>query len=442
MANEKDILEQAKQLIIKKQYDEARKLLTPIQHNATAQKWLGKLDEVAPLARASFAPEKPVEAASPIPVSEPSSFPEPETPSTVAFSPLRQAASRLPDIDTSSVDTPMLPKVGPSPAIRPLEAPKPSDTSDFEPVSLEQLRPRKPPRQRGLDAESPEDKSRFEVVKEIFTQAQGILGQMPENRRAKKWSTRLDNIDKPYPGERFFDAGMDATPQQRILHFINESKSSQTRSDLQDFVNSSTFRYIMGGTAALMAVLIILGFFIFSWVEIALFATKPETMTPLQIWLGTNDEFGTLDIAKAAEEEETGFGDVRLLDRLLILIPPLAIGLLMVAVLYLRKQLPTKTALIALVGLSFALLMFGFFWRTFSTMNWRGGLKETADYEELPESVREDLDENIDEQIDVYKTFYSTGEHELYAFLAFTVTGLGLVLLIADERGMLEPDYA
>ncbi len=46
--DERQILLDAKELITRKQYQEARQLLQSISHNATAQKWLLKLDEIAP----------------------------------------------------------------------------------------------------------------------------------------------------------------------------------------------------------------------------------------------------------------------------------------------------------------------------------------------------------------------------------------------------------
>ncbi|MBZ0317439.1 MAG: hypothetical protein K8L91_13545 [Anaerolineae bacterium] len=46
--DERQILLDAKALITQKRYQEARRTLQPIAHNATAQKWLVKLDEIAP----------------------------------------------------------------------------------------------------------------------------------------------------------------------------------------------------------------------------------------------------------------------------------------------------------------------------------------------------------------------------------------------------------
>jgi hypothetical protein len=180
--------------------------------------------------------------------------------------------------------------------------------------------------------------------------------------------------------------------------------------------------------------MIILGFFIFSWVEIG-----QDSLTPTQIWLGTNDTYGSLDLTKF--DEDTGFGDVRLIDRLLILIVPLALGLGAVGWLYLQKKLPMRTALLALVVTAFILLIFGFFWRTLSTSSWKGNLKEQFGYDDLSERQQDDFDERLDEMIDDAKSYYSTGEHEFYSFIAFVVAFGGLVLLFADERGLLDEDY-
>lgn len=408
MANEKEILEQAKTLIIKKQYDEARQVLLPIKNNPTAQKWLGKLDEVAPV---KVVPPEPVSQFAP----PPATLPEEEKPS-----------NELPE-PVSPIRPIQPPSFRPEPAAMDEE-----EEADFEPVSIEQLRPK--PRPVGLDAETPEDRSRFERAKELFAQAQTILREMPGNKRANRWIRRVDNIDRPIMGERFFDAGPGATPQQRMIHFINEGKSAQTRSDLRNFLYSDNFRYLVGGVAIFAALMIILGFFIFSWVEIG-----RDSLTPTQIWLGTNDTYGSLDLTKF--DEDTGFGDVRLIDRLLILILPLALGLGAIGWLYLQKKLPMRTALLALVMTAFILLIFGFFWRTLSTNSWKGNLKEQFGYDDLSERQQDDFDERLDEMIDDAKSYYSTGEHEFYSFIAFVVAFGGFVLLFADERGLLDEDY-
>lgn len=408
MANEKEILEQAKNLIIKKQYQEARQLLLPIKNNPTAQKWLEKLDEIAPVK----IPEPP-----PPPSNE---IPEPV--SRFAPPPL---SDEIPE-PISPIRTIQPPPARPAPAMMEEE-----DETEFE--SVEQLRPQ--PKPIGLEAEAPEDRARFERVKEIFSQAQMVLREMPGNKRAHRWSRRLDNIDRPVIGERFFEAEPGTAPQQRFAHFINESKSAQTRNDLRNFLYSDTFRYVVGGMALFAAVMTLLGFFIFNWVELG-----TNDMTPLQIWLGTNDTYPTLDLTKFGDDD-LGFGDVRLIDRLLILILPLAIGLGAVAVLYLQKKLPMRTALLALTATAFLLLIFGFFWRTLSTSAWKGDIKEQYNYEDLSDSEKSRADDQIDEQLESAKSSYSTGEHELYSFLAFAVAFGGLVLLFADERGLLDEDY-
>lgn len=48
MTDSKQTLRQAKAHIQAKRYDQARKLLIPIRDNATASRWLAKLDEIDP----------------------------------------------------------------------------------------------------------------------------------------------------------------------------------------------------------------------------------------------------------------------------------------------------------------------------------------------------------------------------------------------------------
>ena len=57
--DEKQELEKAKQLIITKEFGQARKVLFHLPNNVTAQKWLLKLDEIAPFSQQAPAPKVP-----------------------------------------------------------------------------------------------------------------------------------------------------------------------------------------------------------------------------------------------------------------------------------------------------------------------------------------------------------------------------------------------
>ena len=48
MPTEGEQLQRARDLIVQKQFDQARLILLDIPHNVTAQKWLAKLEEIAP----------------------------------------------------------------------------------------------------------------------------------------------------------------------------------------------------------------------------------------------------------------------------------------------------------------------------------------------------------------------------------------------------------
>jgi hypothetical protein len=51
MTTTKEKLQQAKEYIQQRDYDRARRILNKLPDNATAQKWLAKLDEIAPVAK-------------------------------------------------------------------------------------------------------------------------------------------------------------------------------------------------------------------------------------------------------------------------------------------------------------------------------------------------------------------------------------------------------
>lgn len=161
------------------------------------------------------------------------------------------------------------------------------------------------------------------------------------------------------------------------------------------------FAWVIGGVVACLAFLIIVSFAAVSWV-----GNESSSLTALSIWLGDNQ----------------GFGDVRFIDRFLILIPLAAITLIAVAVLIILQRLPTDQGLVSLAAVSLFLLIFPYMWKGISTNDWR---------KDLPEGV----------DISALTDLYNTVPHTVFSFLAVVVSVAGMALYFADQHGLL-PTFA
>lgn len=157
------------------------------------------------------------------------------------------------------------------------------------------------------------------------------------------------------------------------------------------------FAWVIGGVVACLAFLIMVSFAAVSWV-----GNESSSVTALSIWLGDNQ----------------GFGDVRFIDRFLILIPLAAITLIAVAVLIILQRLPIDQGLVSLAAVSLFLLIFPYLWKGISTNDWR---------KDLPKGV----------DISAFTDLYNTVPHTIFSFLAVVVSVAGMVLYFADQHGLL-----
>lgn len=210
----------------------------------------------------------------------------------------------------------------------------------------------------------------------------------------------------------------------------------QRTQQIGGFVRSNTFTFAIGGSLIALGVLMLIGSFLFGWISTDLEGLDGSA-SAMSIWMGGNDDIKTLDIDLLIEttnpfnddaDDIGGFGDVRLLDRFLILLPlgALALIALSAAYMFLLNNLPWLTplrALVGMAGISCFLLLFPLIWESLSINNWR-----SSDAAGSVASTQLSLLGN---------ELNSTGEQQILGFLAFMVAMTGLVLYMLNEQGML-----
>lgn len=464
MANDKERLREAQQLILDKRYDEARKILVELGENPTALKWLDKLNEVVPAEsvappsmEATMTLNTTVEA---VDLGKPTTPPfaldeTPPTPSAppAPARPMPPADVMKTEIDLSaaklnaeaSVAPPTPPRVEKTPTPPPVvEAEMPNMTVEgsstgrklpkmpnvnfkMPPISLT------PKEMPPLHQETPEDVERLKQAQKLIDEAKTILAPITDHPRAARWAARLEHVDRPIlVANRFLTPPADAKPLQRVRHMVKEARSSRTRHDLKRWLFSSSYRQWIGGTALVAGILVFLSFFFMSWVEMpASIGGDKASLTPASIWTAANDDYPTFDLKKLSEDDrdKLGFGDIRVVDRLLIFVPILGLALAAAGTLYLMKRLDTRTAVIAIVALLLVLVLFSAFWKMASTTNIRGKAEDI---------YGDDNEKLVENTVDLFKDSYSTGEYALYTRLGLLIGLFGAGVFAANQFGLLD----
>lgn len=173
-------------------------------------------------------------------------------------------------------------------------------------------------------------------------------------------------------------------------------------------------RWIIGALAVLMAALMLLGFFAASWLE----NPDGDKLTAWELWIGKDD--GEEITMSLSTDAEGGFGDVRFLDRLLILIPLGALLLGALGVNYAFRRfinLSPRTTAIALLVTALILFLLPFVWQMWSTSNWRGDLKDLDFSGDL-----------LDNMLDTFTDTYNTGQQIAFGLIAL-LAGIAAVAL-------------
>lgn len=283
---------------------------------------------------------------------------------------------------------------------------------------------------------TPEERNRLIQARELIKQrqyeaARAILVQMPENETAQKWLAKLDqaaparaqSVDAPSPVSPSSPppAPQPATPGAASLS-----------------VNPVTLRYIIGGVVGVLGLLMIVGFFLFSWMDlgqVSFFGASIDetdsgedlTISAMEIWMGRNGgEDFTLDLSN---DSGGGIGDVRLLDRSLILVPVLALVLMWTAWVYTSGDMKPLPALGVMAGVAVVLLIFPFLWETFSEDDWREGIKAQMQADAGDDELDLEFDFGFESMfVNLLTSAYSTNEQKLAGGIAFMFCLVGLAL--------------
>jgi hypothetical protein len=203
----------------------------------------------------------------------------------------------------------------------------------------------------------------------------------------------------------------------------------------------------VAAVVGVLAVLMIVGFFFFSWMEVNFmgfdFTSMAESMgqdadefkfTALEIWTGRNNgQPLSLKLDKLLSEDARQ-GDVRLLDRFLIVIPVGAIVLLWLAWMYGTRALAPLTGLAAMSIVGLLLLLFPYAWKELSENNWENAVDEamtqSGDFSFESSGSDAELGSAMfgGMFMGMFQDWYSSGEQVLLAALALVACVLGAVL--------------
>ena len=280
------------------------------------------------------------------------------------------------------------------------------------------------------------------IIEQRFAEARVILRGIDHNATARQWLAKLDEIDpaeaNPAPPPRPaspppFSGGLPA-PQTVSIH-----------------LTAASIRSLVGGIVAVMGLLMVVGFFLFAWLDmtqISFFGLNlsalageadvdegPMKITAMEIWMGRNNgEDFTLSMTDPA----TGFDGVRSLDRLLIAIPVGALVLVWLAWMYATNALPPLAALGTMSLLALILLVFPLAWQELSERDWNSAFDDMLAASGGLESEF-DSDYDTDFELDLgpfsgmmftgfMKEMVSTGEQQLLGGIALVACLLGLAV--------------
>jgi len=280
------------------------------------------------------------------------------------------------------------------------------------------------------------------ILNRRFDEARAILKGMAGNATADQWLAKLDEIAPakvpPPPVVR-------STPVGAPPPVMRTTPASQTVNLTLDAVK---VRYGIAAFVALMALLMIVGFFVFPWLDLsevnllgfdigALANDEDQGLlkvTAMELWMGENngEEF-TLK-----PDEQGGFANVRLVDRFLILTPIGALGLLWLAWRYAIDAAVRRPLLIMMTFLAFLLYAWPGTWEDLSTRALKDSYRDMMDTQS-PDELDAPFAALADSMIeDMFTDTYSTSEQEVLGILAFLagLVGLGLDLLpqIQEKR--------
>ncbi len=330
-------------------------------------------------------------------------------------------------------------------------------------------------------------KARELIVQKQFDAARTILNTLPHNDTARTWLAKLNEIAPPIPdpfasSDPFASADPFASsrPAAPASPFVGPRPATALPAITNQVPVLAYARYGIGAIVIVVSLFMLVGFFVFPWLdlgEIEIFGFKLNDLnelsdeldadfnegqlklTPLEIWIGNNNgdpfslSFDSMEQALGDESssdstsdlvpEDTpgGFGDVRPLDRLLILVPIGAIILLWFAWMYLSQAMKSFTALTCMSILALLLLIFPYAWQELTQNDWENAVEDnmTADTGEMDDwGLGEGLSSMY---VSIFEQAFSTTEQVWMAGIILAVC-LGGVILEAVGKNTQRPSFA
>ncbi|MBN1200549.1 MAG: hypothetical protein JXJ20_01715 [Anaerolineae bacterium] len=293
------------------------------------------------------------------------------------------------------------------------------------------------------------------ILQKQFDAARTILQDMPGNPTAHKWLTRLDEIAPQPPRQTQAPEPGSPIRPLRSISSTPPYRSTPTGQPIEVEKVIGGLKYLISGTVAILSILMLVGFFAFSWVDMGNLFNLGNMMealgqdddgklelTAMEIWTGSNngDKISLKYEELLADKVEGGLANVRLLDRFLIVIPLGAVVLLWLVWNYASDAMPPLYALSAMTIIALALLVFPPLWEQISEQNWKDSMKAEMG---LNGEYGDELDDEFTAMFEgLFGMFgfdltdmYSTGEQTLLGGIAFAVCLLGLVLEFAFVSG-------
>lgn len=316
----------------------------------------------------------------------------------------------------------------------------------------------------------PTDKERLQQARDLimqkqFDQARLILLEIPHHPTAQKWLAKLEEIAptgtgtapqplqpprvatgtpiQPLTGSAPPIAGPAMNQPQGALPAYPGTTTTGT---VNIALNINTIRYAVAGITALMAVLMIACFFFASWMDMgnmfgmdlgALAEGNEKAqlkITAMELWMGRNNgENFTMDMAKP---EGGGFADVRLLDRLLILMPVGAIVLAWFAWVYASGHMNALMTIGIMTVFAFLLLAAPFFWESLSDQQVEDDFKASLDMEGGDEMGLDLFGAMFGDIFNIFENTYSTNEQKWLGGLALLtcLAGFGAEIMHETNR--------
>lgn len=208
------------------------------------------------------------------------------------------------------------------------------------------------------------DDARLQQARELlrskrFREARTLLMEMQHHPIARQWLADLDKIEK-------------GRSKPKPAPSSSTAQTSGVAQRVGDLVRSSGFRMMMGTLMMFLAVAMIVAFVFAPWVDtevmgFSLSEGSNSTCSAGGIWIGRDicQAMGLVDVDTFARGN-TGFSAVRMVDRLLILILVVAVGIAYVGWRFATDSMERMPSLWILAALSLFILLFPFLWEYLS----------------------------------------------------------------------------